>query len=82
MTTKAEFNAEEWSTVVEGPLCAATHVISAARGKTLRESLALGRVYKEARAGHRQSELLDELINRRRRSIPTAFARSRARSRS
>jgi hypothetical protein len=37
-------------------------VISADRGGTLRESLALGRAYQEARAGHGQSELLDELV--------------------
>jgi hypothetical protein len=62
MTKKAEFNAEEWSTVVEAPLYAAMHVISADRGGTLRETLALSRVYKEARAGHADSELLDELM--------------------
>jgi hypothetical protein len=62
MTTKAEFNAEEWSTVVEAPLYAAMRVISADRGGTLRESLALGRVYQKARAGHGDSELLDELV--------------------
>jgi hypothetical protein len=62
MTRKADFNAEEWSTVVEGPLYAGMRVISADRGGTLRESLALGRAYQEARAGHGQSELLDELV--------------------
>lgn len=62
MTRKADFNAEEWSTVVEGPLYAGMRVISADRGGTLRESLALGRVYKEAREGHGESELLDELV--------------------
>jgi hypothetical protein len=62
MTRKADFNAEEWSTVVEGPLYAGMRVISADRGGTLRESLALGRVYQEARGSHGESELLDELI--------------------
>src|SRR2546423_3381773 len=62
MTRKAEFNAEEWSTVVEGPLYAGMRVISADRGGPLRESLALGRVYQEARAGHGESGLLDELV--------------------
>ena len=62
MTRKADFNAEEWSTVVEGPLYAGMRVISADRGGTLRESLALGRVYQEARGGHGESELLDELV--------------------
>jgi hypothetical protein len=62
MTRKADFNAEEWSTVVEGPLYAGMRVISAERGGTLRESLALGRVYQEARGRHGESEFLDELV--------------------
>ncbi|MDX6659788.1 MAG: hypothetical protein QOJ55_610 [Solirubrobacteraceae bacterium] len=62
MTRKADFNAEEWSTVVEGPLYAGMRVISADRGGTLRESLAMGRAYQEARLGHGESELLDELV--------------------
>jgi hypothetical protein len=62
MTKKAEFNAEEWSTVVEGPLYAGMRVIAADRGGTLRESLALGRAYQAAREGHGENELLDELV--------------------
>ena len=62
MTRKADFNAEEWSTVVDAPLYAGMRVISADRGGTLRESLAMGRVYQEARVHHGESELLDELI--------------------
>ncbi|MEA2160014.1 MAG: hypothetical protein QOD66_2394 [Solirubrobacteraceae bacterium] len=62
MTRKADFNAEEWSTVVDGPLYAGMRVISADRGGTLRESLAMGRAYQEAREHHGDSELLDELV--------------------
>lgn len=62
MTRKADFNAEEWSVIVDGPLYAGMRVISADRGGTLRESLAMGRVYQEARERHGESELLDELI--------------------
>jgi hypothetical protein len=62
MTTKADFNAEEWSIVVEGPLYAGMRVVSADRGGALRESLAMGRVYQEARRQHGESELLDELV--------------------
>lgn len=62
MTRKADFNAEQWSTVVDGPLYAGMRVISADRGGTLRESLAMGRVYQEAREHQGQSELLDELV--------------------
>jgi hypothetical protein len=62
MTIKTDFNAEEWSAVVDGPLYAGMHVISAERGGTLRESLAMGRVYQEAREHHGDSELLNELV--------------------
>jgi hypothetical protein len=62
MTRKADFNAEDWSTVVDGPLYAGMRVIAAERGGTLRETLAMSRVYQEARASHGASELLDELI--------------------
>jgi hypothetical protein len=62
MTTKADFNAEEWSTVVNGPLYAGMRVIGADRGGTLRESLAMGRVYQAAREQHGESDLLDELV--------------------
>ena len=62
MTKKADFNADEWSTVVEGPLFAGLRVVSASRGGTIRESLAMGKVYTEARRQHGESELLDELV--------------------
>jgi hypothetical protein len=62
VTRKADFNAEEWSTIVNGPVYAGMHVISADRGGTLRESLAMGRVYEEARQRHGESDLLDELV--------------------
>jgi hypothetical protein len=62
MTRKADFNADEWATVVDGPLYAGMRVISADRGGTLRESLAMGRPYQAAREHHGESELLDELV--------------------
>jgi hypothetical protein len=62
MTSKADFNAEEWATVVEGPLYAGMRVATADRGGTFRESLALGRAYKDAREAHGDSGLLDELV--------------------
>jgi hypothetical protein len=63
MTKKADFNAEEWSTVVAGPVLAGLRVITASRGGTIRESLAMGQVYAEARKQHGDSELLDELVS-------------------
>jgi hypothetical protein len=62
VTSKADFNAEDWSTVVDGPLYAGLCVIAASRGGTLRESMAMTRVYQEARAQHGTSPLLDALI--------------------
>ncbi|MBA2507081.1 MAG: hypothetical protein H0V29_14250 [Thermoleophilaceae bacterium] len=62
MTTKAEFNAEEWQTVEQGPLFAGVRVVAASRGGTIRESLAIGKAYSEARKHHGESELLDELV--------------------
>ena len=62
MTTKADFNAEEWATVVEGPLLASMRVVAADRGGTFRESLAVGKVYAEARKQQGESPLLDELV--------------------
>jgi hypothetical protein len=62
VTTKADFNAEDWSTVVDGPLYAGLRMLAADRGGTLRESMAMSRVYQEARAKQGASPLLDELI--------------------
>lgn len=62
MTTKADFNAEEWSTLVEGPMLAGLRVIKAGRGGTIRESLAMGQTYAKARQQQGQSELLDALV--------------------
>ena len=62
MTSKAGFNAEEWSVVAEAPLLAGARVVAAERGGTIRESLAIGRVYAAARELHGESALLDELV--------------------
>lgn len=62
MTRRADFNAEEWATVVDGPIYAALRVIAASHGGRLRESLALSRAYQDARGHRGQSELLDELV--------------------
>jgi hypothetical protein len=62
MTTKAEFNAEEWSKVLAGPPAAGLRVVLADRGGTIRESMQMGRVYAEARNEQGSSELLDEIV--------------------
>jgi len=60
MTTKADFNGEEWDQIAEGPAIAGLIVITAQRGGTLRESLAMGKVYAEAATEH-GTELIGEL---------------------
>src|SRR5687767_4153868 len=61
MATKADFNAQEWSTVVEAPLLAGMQVIKAGRGGTIRESLAVGKVYAAARQAQGENGLLDDI---------------------
>jgi hypothetical protein len=61
MTTKSEFDAEEWERVAQAPALAGVLVILADRGGTLRESIALGRAYAEARRNG-GSELLEQLV--------------------
>ena len=63
MTSKADFNAEEWTTVVEGPVLAGMRVVAAHRGGTIRESLAVAKVYTAAREAQGDSELLDALVS-------------------
>jgi hypothetical protein len=62
MTRKADFNAEEWSTVVEAPMLAGMRIVTADRGGTIRESMAIGQTYQAARQRQDESELLDELV--------------------
>ena len=62
MTTKADFNAEAWASVVEAPLLAGMELVAAERGGTLRESLAVGKTYSEARRQQGESPLLDQVV--------------------
>jgi hypothetical protein len=63
MTKKADFNADEWSTLVEGPVLAGMRVVTAGRGGTIRETMAMGKIYAAAREQQGESELLDDLIS-------------------
>lgn len=62
MTTKADFTAQEWDVVLEGPPSAGMIVITSQRGGTIRETFSMARAYAEARQHHGQSELLDEIV--------------------
>src|SRR5436305_5357691 len=62
MTTKQAFTSTEWEQILMGPPSAGTMVVVAQRGGMLRETLSIGKSYAEARQGHGQSELLDEIV--------------------
>jgi hypothetical protein len=62
MTSKADFTADEWKLVLEGPPSAGMVVITAQRGGLLRETMSMAKAYAEARQHHGQSELLDEIV--------------------
>jgi hypothetical protein len=61
MTTKSEFNADEWERVARAPALGAVTVILADRGGAIRESLALGKAYAEAKRDG-GSELIEQLV--------------------
>lgn len=62
MTGRAAFTEQEWKTILEGPPSAGMIVITAGRGGTIRETLAIGKAYAEARQQHGSSELLDAIV--------------------
>jgi len=62
MTGKASFTPEEWTLVLEGPPSAGLIVVTAQRGGSFRESIAMAKAYIEARQHHGESELLDEIV--------------------
>jgi hypothetical protein len=63
MTGKADFTEDEWRVVLEGPPTAGMIVVTAQRGGTFRETLAIAKSYVEARKHHGESELLDEIVS-------------------
>lgn len=62
MTGKADFTPQEWELVLEGPPSAGMIVVTAQRGGTIRETVAIAKAYVEARQQHGASELLDEIV--------------------
>ena len=73
MTGKADFNAEEWTQVLQGPPSAGLRVVVAERGGMIRESLAMGRAYADARQQHGSSELLDAIVSEQPAMNPAEF---------
>ena len=62
MTGKSDFTQQEWELVLEGPPSAGMIVVTAQRGGTFRETIAMAKGYVEARQQHGESELLDEIV--------------------
>ncbi len=62
MTTKADFDEQEWEQVLSGPPMAGMLVITAHGGGMMRETFAMAKAYGEARKQHGKSELLDEIV--------------------
>ena len=62
MTSKSDFTAEEWNLILEAPPSAGMIVVTAQRGGTFRETVAMAKSYAEARQHHGESELLDEIV--------------------
>ena len=63
MTAKTDFTPDEWRVVLEGPPSAGMIVVTAQRGGTFRETIAMAKAYVEARKQHGESELLDEIVS-------------------
>ena len=73
MTKKADFNAEEWSRVVEGPALAGLLVVAADRGGTIRESVAMAKTYTELRDEFAGTELMEEILSSRPEVDPSSY---------
>jgi hypothetical protein len=63
MTTKSDFQPDEWQLILEAPMTAGMIVLTAAGGGTFRETFALAGAYADARKEHGASELLDEIVS-------------------
>jgi hypothetical protein len=62
VTSKSDFTTEEWQIILEAPPSAGLIVVTAQRGGSFRESIAMAKAYVEARQQHGESELLDEIV--------------------
>src|SRR3974390_183346 len=62
MTSKSDFSAEEWQLILEAPPRAGMIVVTAQRGGSFRETIAMAKAYAEARQQHGKRELLDDIV--------------------
>ena len=73
MTRKADFTPEEWQVVLESPPSAGLIVVTAQRGGSFRETIAMAKAYAEARQQHAESELLDEIVSAKSQTDHTRY---------
>jgi len=62
MPSKSDFTTEEWQLILEAPPSAGMIVVTAQRGGSFRETIAMAKAYVDARQQHGESELLDEIV--------------------
>lgn len=62
MTSKSDFTTEEWQLILEAPPSAGLIVVTAQRGGSFRETVAMAKAYVEARQQHGKSQLLDDIV--------------------
>jgi hypothetical protein len=62
MTSKSDFTTEEWHQILEAPPSAGMIVVTAQRGGSFRETIAMAKAYAEARQQHGESQLLDDIV--------------------
>ena len=62
MTSRSDFTPEEWHLILEAPPSAGMIVVTAQRGGSFRETIAMAKAYGEARQQHGKSELLDDIV--------------------
>ena len=74
MSSKADFDALEWQTVVEAPAIAGLIVVTRQRGGAIRESLAIAKAYAEALKEHKGHDLLGEIVEKPPRLGPRDFS--------
>ena len=74
MATKEDFNATEWETISQAPAIAGLIVITAQRGGTIRESIAMAKAYAEAGKAHDGGGLLGEIVQKAPEVSPREFS--------
>jgi hypothetical protein len=73
MTTKADFDAAEWEAVIEAPVIAGLIVVTAQRGGSIREAMAIGKEYVEEARAHK-GELIGQIAEKPPRLSPKEFS--------